>query len=545
MKKLVGLLTAVCLLFVLAACGTGDRTTEQPAATQQPVEQPDATQQPVEKDQDGVPDFGYRLDTLKLAGNTDWGAPSPYLQDPRGPGTSKVKKIFDSLLDADEQGILPWLAKEWHMEGNVYTFTIFDNASFHDGKPVTTEDIAFSIDYYNEFPPINNYLAVGGKSIVEAYEIVDAYTIKLEVASPLATTLERLGSFLILPKHIWESVEEPYTYNEPDAFIGSGGYRFGAYEPATGSYEFIAYEHYHGRRPVAERVLFVPTSDNLLAFENREIDITDVPIDVMDRYAGNPDVGTIGKDNDVGYKMLINMERLTKFKEFSMREAVYKALNRSAVVEKVFRGSGDIASAGYVPVTSVFYNDQVVQYDYDPQFAKNILSGQNLSVELLISSSGDDVKIAELIKYDLQQAGMQVTVTAFDGKVRDERIFAGNYDFALVGNGGWSRTPDYLRTLYSSQSKFTGTNPHFMGAIGHDSGVITQLAEEQLKALDFDKRKELLKELQYEISKEIPIIIIATRTSYVMFMVDYYGDWVKTYDYQQLEQNRLSYFEKE
>ena len=63
--------------------------------------------------------------------------------------------------------------------------------------------------------------------------------------------------------------------------------------------------------------------------------------------------------------------------------------------------------------------------------------------------------------------------------------------------------------------------------------------------MDFDKRKELLQELQAEINKEIPIVVVATKTTYVMFRKDYYDGWVKTYDYQQLEQNRLSYVEKQ
>ena len=135
----------------------------------------------------------YRLDTLKLAGGTDWGMPNPYLQDPRGPGTAKMKLVFDSLLEADERGDIPWLAKEWRIDGNTYTFTINENARFHDGERVTTEDIAFSIDYYKKYPPVNNYLASAKGNIISGYEIVDDTTIKIAVFEPLATTLSQLG----------------------------------------------------------------------------------------------------------------------------------------------------------------------------------------------------------------------------------------------------------------------------------------------------------------------------------------------------------------
>lgn len=518
-KKFLVAIISIFILLSIVACG-------------------DSTENKRSSDQSS-----YRLETLKLEGNTDWGVPSPYLHDPRGPGTAKMKMVFDSLLDADENGNIPWLAKEWSRDGNVYTFTIHSDALFHDGQPVTTEDIAFTIDYYEKYPPVTNQLNVGGKSIIQSYQIVDQHTIKLTVDELWATTLLRLGSFVILPKHIWETVDDPYTYNEPDALIGCGGYKITSYEPATGSYEFMAFEDYYGRKPVAERVLFVPVSDPLLAFENNEIDITNVPADTMARYESNPNIGMIGKDNDMGYKLLINMEKMPAFQELDMRKAVYHALDRQAIVDKVFRGNGSVASAGYVPQTSIFYNEDVIKYPFDRESAQKVFRDKNLSVQLLISSSDVDVKMAELIKNDLENAGMKVNVVAVDGKLRDQRIFNGEYEFSLVGNGGWGRTPDYLRTLYSTEAKFTGSNPHFMGAIGHHSDIITKLAEDQLKELDFDKRMNMLKELQYEISKEIPIIVVATQTSYVMFKNDYYGDWVKTYDYQQLEQNRLSYFE--
>jgi len=501
-------------------------------------------QGPSDVTQIGNQSEGYRLETLKLAGGTDWGMPNPYLHDPRGPGTAKMKLVFDSLLEADPSGDIPWLAKEWSIEGNTYTFIINEKAKFHDGERVSTEDIAFTIDYYKKYPPVTNYLASAQGNIVKDYEIIDDTTIKITVYEPLANTLVQLGSFAVLPKHIWEKVEDPYTFTGPEALIGSGPYRFGAYDSATGSYEFIAFEDYYGPKPVTARLLFVPVSDPVLAFENGEIDLADVPADLLDKYRSDPSVGILGKDNDFGYKMLINMERHPVFKDVELRKAIYHALDREGIVEKVFRGEGSVASAGYVPVTSLFYNERVEKYDYNPSLAAGLLKDKNISVSLLTGNSGNDVKVAELIKINLEEAGVKVNVVAVDSKVRDEKIFAGEYDFALVGNGGWGRLPDYLRTMYSSKSKFTGTNPHYMGPLGYDNAKITGLAERQLRELDFNKRKELLEELQYEISKEVPIIVIANHTSYVMFRNDYYDGLFKTYDYQQFEQNRLSYVEK-
>ena len=116
------------------------------------------------------------------------------------------------------------------------------------------------------------------------------------------------------------------------------------------------------------------------------------------------------------------------------------------------------------------------------------------------------------------------------------------YVAAKGGNGGWGNNPPtYMRTLFSDESKFSGTNPHSMGAIGYSNAEMTALAEGQVYETDFDKRVELFQELELLVSREIPIIVIANQSSYSMYRKDVYDGWMKTYAYQQAEQNRLSY----
>lgn len=77
---------------------------------------------------------------------------------------------------------------------------------------------------------------------------------------------------------------------------------------------------------------------------------------------------------------------------------------------------------------------------------------------------------------------------AHDSATRDGRINSGDYEFALVGNGGWGNNPPtYMRTLFSDESKFSGTNPHSMGAIGYSNAEMTALAEGQVYETDFDQ----------------------------------------------------------
>ena len=141
-----------------------------------------------------------------------------------------------------------------------------------------------------------------------------------------------------------------------------------------------------------------------------------------------------------------------------------------------------------------------------------------------------------------EEKGVEVTVESHDSATRDQMVNDGNYQFALVGNGGWGNNPPtYMRTLFSDTAKFTGTSPIYMGAIGYSNPEMTALAEGQMYETDFDARVALFRELELLVSQEIPIFVIANQSTYSMYRTDYYDGWMKTYAYQRAEQNRLSY----
>ncbi len=525
---------ALALLLMLAmfvGCGTNKSTQDNtPSEKNEPSSKPQTATQ---------------VDSLKLEGGTDWGVPNPFMHASRGPGNAKKDLVYASLLEQNETEDVSWLAESWSVEGNNYTFTLFNDTQFHDGTPLTTEDVAFSLDYYKEHPPVANSLGNGESYIVDHYTIVDAKTITITVKKAVADTLVDLGSFVIIPKHIWEKVADPMTYTGEGYLVGSGAYKCTSYDGATGSYEFTAFDAWRNGTPAAKRILYVPVSDALLAFNNGEIDITSMPADLMDKYKSDKTIGYVEKTNDSGYKLLINFEKCPQFLDIELRKAVYSALDRQSVVDSVFRGAGCVGSAGYVPEGSLFYNDKCVKYEYDASAAKVAFEGKNISVTMLTSDGGSDVAIAEIIRNNLEAAGVKVSVSAFDSATRDEMINSGNYEFALVGNGGWGNNPpSYMRTIFSDKSKNKGGNPHSMGPIGYSNAKITELAEAQLNETDFEARKQMFKDIELLVSQEIPLVVIANQSSYSMFRKDYYDGWMKTYAYQQTEQNRLSYMIK-
>lgn len=484
------------------------------------------------------------FETVKLAGGTDWGVPNPFLHVSRGPGAAKVGYIFDTLVEKSEEDVIPWTAKEWKIEDNKYTFILNEGVKFHDGKSLTSEDIAFTLDYYKEHPPANDTLRVDGEFIVESYKIIDEKTIEINVKENLATTLVKLGSFSILPKHIWEKVDDPLTYNEEDALVGSGPYKYSSHDSANGTYEFVAFEDYKMGAPGAKKIQFVPVSDEVLAFENKEVDVMSPSADIVDKYENSDEYTVLKSPSFYGTRMMLNMEKIKQLQDRDTRKGMLYALNREDYLKKIVRGNGTVASAGFIPEDAKYYNDKVEKYDYNEEKAKSLIK-EGFEAELLCSNSQSEVKLAELVKADLEKVGIKLNIKSVDSKVRDQSIREGKYELVLLGNGGWTNDPDILRGLYSSEYKPSpNANPWGMGVIGFKNEKIDKLCREQLKEMDKSKREEQIKELQLEISKEVPILPLICESTLTVYQKNGYDHWMMKYDYPAVTQNRLSFINR-
>ena len=119
--KIIALCFLICCTLILGGCGEKSQKTEN---------------------------------IYRIAGD-DYGYPAPYAYYPRGPGYCRMSLIFDTLLWKDENGsLIPALAKEYAAspDGKVWTFKLDTNAKWHDGQPVTGEDIKFTVDYMQKNP---------------------------------------------------------------------------------------------------------------------------------------------------------------------------------------------------------------------------------------------------------------------------------------------------------------------------------------------------------------------------------------------------------
>ncbi|NMB80071.1 MAG: diguanylate phosphodiesterase, partial [Methanomicrobiales archaeon] len=111
-----------------------------------------------------------QADVIHLAGG-DYGYPQPFTIYPRGPGSSKVTMIFDSLLEKDEKGLIPWLAESWSVspDGSEYTFVLRKGVTWQDGTAFTAKDVKFTYDYEVKNLPVSGGIEEG---IIDKVQVI-------------------------------------------------------------------------------------------------------------------------------------------------------------------------------------------------------------------------------------------------------------------------------------------------------------------------------------------------------------------------------------
>lgn len=473
-----------------------------------------------------------QVDVIRLAGG-DWGYPNPFAHYPRGPGSRKMRLIFDTLVTSDaEENILPSLASDWQVSGDglVYTFKLRPGVKWHDGQPLTAEDVAFSYKYQKQYPPVR----AADLSAVRKVEAVDGQTVRIELGQPEPHFLANLASFTIIPKHIWEKVTDPYNFVAPEAAVGSGPYRLTDYSKEHGTYRYEANENFWGSKPRVKVLEFVPVSEEILAFEQGKVDRTKITPDLLPRFENNPEYRVMRYETSWAYRLYFNMKRRPELADKTFRQALAYAINRQELVEKLERGAAVPGNPGVLHPNNKLYNPQVPQYPYSPQKAKDLLdsvgykdingdgvreNSREEKLSFLLLADERSARLAELIKQQLALIGVEVNVKVVDQKTRDARFKEGNFELCINGSGAGE---DLKEVTSKSKARATTTTAT---VIGYHNPEVDRLYSAQEKETDPKKRRQLMAELQRIVAEDLPKITLYYKNSLMVHRPSVYDGW--------------------
>ncbi len=474
-----------------------------------------------------------RVEVLRLTGGQYWGHPSPFGFN-RGPGYMRASLIFDTLAWRDASGqTIPWLATDWTVseDQKTWTFTLREGVKWHDGRPFTADDVVFTIEYGKAHPEVGWFMVQLGD--VESVEKLSDRQVVIRLKRPFAPFLQTVAEALfIIPKHIWEKVEDPKAYTEPDAFIGTGAYRLIKLSKEEGIYIYEANPDFFLGEPYVRRIEFVPVSDEALALLNGDIAAFDkfggVNEEMLAPFRKAP-FQIKQAPGEWGMFLYFNLEKDTPLKDVRVRRAIAHSVNRQALVERVLLGFGDQGNPGFLPPANPYYNPEVANYPYDLEQAKALLTEAGYGgTPVKLAYSPDwimaSTRVLEILKAGFEAIGLKIEPVPMDQATIDQAAKEGNYEILITGFGGLGGDPDQLRRMFHSKSRMVG----FSRARGYQNPEFDQLAEAQVSMPDPAERRKAVNRMQEILAEDLPVFALYYTARVVVYNAEVFDNWYYT-----------------
>lgn len=338
-----------------------------------------------------------------------------------------------ALVRLDENGqFQPMVADYSTDDAKTWTFKIKDGLTWDDGVKVTAEDVKFTIAYINEKEKATN----GEK--LEAINVIDERTVQLVYKEANVRALNDLTTLRILPKHIFETVDDYAGFTDAAAAVGCGPYKFVRFDPDAGVIEFAANENYVDSAPNIKNIivkLFKNTDTMYMALKAEEIDMVYF-------YAGGVEAGvtedlkasgnltlSVVKDTSNPVVIVFNNDK-APVNNLAVRQAVAYAIDYDKARE-LFGSEYSVPSCyGFVPAgTNGYIETETLVRDLNKAAAMLSevgavdsngdgiveLDGKPLEIELLIRSDKPVyARVGELLQSNLAEAGIGVTFKTVD-----------------------------------------------------------------------------------------------------------------------------------
>ncbi len=438
--------------------------------------------------------------------------------------------LFSGLVRFDERG-LPQadLAEAWGVaqDGTEYNFSIRPNAVWHDGQPVTSDDVLFTIDMMKSAGSLYPQDVKDLWSKIEVTKLNDK-TLKFKLSEPFVPFMDYL-TFGVLPKHLLESVLPDQMANAEFNInpVGSGPYKFDHLLVDKGQITGVVLTVspiYYGKAPFIEQVVFryYPTSAEALdAYRQGDVlSVSQITSDVLGAALEEQNLSIYTSRMPQMSFVLFNLNdtEVPFLQNVKVRRALMLAINRPYIINSFLQGQAIIADGPILPNSWAYY-DGTEHYQYDPETAVGLLKGEGYT----IPASGGDVrakdntplsftlmhpddpthtKIAETIRDEWAAIGVHVDLkaVAYDSLVLDS-LTSRAYQAALV-DLNLSRTPDPDPYPFWHQAEVAGGQNYSQW----DNRAASEYLEQARVTADYALRVKLYRNFQVIFAKELPAL---------------------------------------
>lgn len=479
---------------------------------------------------------GAQAETLTIGTAAEPSALDPHFHN-LGPNNETRRHIFESLVNTDAaQRLEPGLAESWRaVDDTTWEFKLRKGVKWTDGKDFTAQDVIWTLCRIPNVQDSPSSFTIYTKAVQDA-EAPDPHTLIVKTAAPYPLVPTEFSTWGVIQapedaadlEFKKEGCEYAGAWPRTEDFnagkqVGTGPFKLESYTKGD-RIVMVRNEDYWGDKPAWDEVVFRPITSpapRVAALLSGDVDIIDSPpiqdlerlrnddsIDVaqglsnrviylhMDQHAETPGVkGTDGKN---------------PMQDKRVREALSKAINREAIVDRIMGGVARPA-AQLLP-ESMFGSDPELEVaPYDPEASKKLLAeaGYPDGFELVIGTPNDrymnDEKVAQAVAQFFTRIGIKTGIDASTASVFFKR--RNNVEFTMYLAGWGAATGEMsspLKSLAATPDKTRGygtTNPG-----GYSNPEMDGILTEALQTVDDARREELLRAASRAVIEDYGII---------------------------------------
>jgi peptide/nickel transport system substrate-binding protein len=444
-------------------------------------------------------------------------------------------------------------------DGKVWTFKIRDGVKFSDGQPLTAEDVAFSFNLYSKYTEEFVFMP----AYTSHFESVKAPS-KDEVVITLTEAIPNMESQLyglyVLPKHIWENLEDPTDPDIPlSQLVGSGPFQLTEYVP--GQYIRLAARrnHYLYQPHIGgvEFRIYADVASMIQALSNREIDmISELPINAVSALDGMNSVQVVAGPpvapgvSDIIFNQIkpencpVESGGLCTghpaLRDHNVRLAMAHAVDKGRLIDDVMLGLADPGLTLIPKGLGSFYNSTIKDYDYNVEEANQILDEagyadrDNDGIRDMPDGSGkltfrlewpNDILYArseaELLKVMWAQIGIDIVMQAVDSDTLTGRCCpAFDYDI-LLWNWNSDPDPNFLLSVMLTDEIPSGYNE-----TGYSNPEYDSLYAKQAIELDDESRRSIIWQMQNLVHDDVVYIVPFYQKAVQAYRTDTFHGWL-------------------
>ncbi|WP_105615902.1 peptide ABC transporter substrate-binding protein [Vallitalea okinawensis] len=440
-----------------------------------------------------------------------------------------LQLVFDGLVSLD-QNQKPQVnlanSVEASVNGTYLTVTLKPEVYWHDGEVFTADDVVFTIETLK---------ALGGESMyaksienISYANVIDDNTVEIVLKQAYSGYLYGL-TFPIIPEHIYQG-EDMLTTEKNMTPIGTGSYIFEAYTPMQ-DVSLTKNNNWHGGYVYINNVSAIITRDEAAKINSLEANITNAlytsQVD-WSKFTSNEN-WQVNEFSTYYYDFVGFNFNHALLQDKDLRQALVYSVNREEIVNEYLMGFGTVTETPIHP-DSWLNTSELAVYAYNINKASEILlkegwadsdndgilekGNDKLSLEMIVSNSDPArLAIANAIKEDLAEVGIEVIITPLDSAAFYARIEADDFDLFY---GGWNLSP-IVDLTFAFGTNATGNY------INYSSATMDELLANAFKAMDEITMKNEYAALIEYIQSEVPYMSLFFREN-ALVTSDIYGE---------------------